>query len=280
MINETLTDWISSGLTRICREEGSDNRLIIQGDRGYIVARADSEENDLHLFCAAGRALDRELSTEESQRLYDSGFRRENGARCYQRKITHHGERELEEISEELSLLMREIYATSIELIALEERFADRDDFSNPKLIDAMRRLSAARDMSSRQKLYWALVRADLVLALHSPPPSSLRSEIGRAQWIEAGLRSPADISGSVNLRTFQQITGYRSVGVFSSSDYFDQIDPRGTLGIRLPGRLAILLALDQGWDSLLINPWGAVGGELYRNELEAIRDGLARMGW
>ena len=70
----------------------------------------------------------------------------------------------------------------------------------------------------------------------------------------ESGLNNIQHISSSLSLKSFKDITGYRSVAIFTDSDALDLVDPRGVETVILPGRLAIM-ALAQCEDSLLINP-------------------------
>lgn len=277
---DLVREALMGALQRIKSRGGSLNRLTLQGDRGFIVVSGSRDEDEVQVSAAAGRCLDRRLSESEAQRLYELGFRRKNAALPYVRESTIDDRDDLEEMTQELLSLCLELYASSEEAIAIHERFGDRVEVSNPRLIEAMRRLSKERDMSSRQKVYWAVVRSEVLLALSSSPPQSILSDNGHAQWVETGLKEISHISSSVSLRDFKSITNYRSAAIFSDLDALDLIDPRGCDFIKLPGRLAILLALSQNWDSLLINPRSDVGGELYRNELASIRDGLKQMGW
>ena len=269
-----------SALERIHRQGGSLNRVIIQGDQGFIVAKGAQGEDEIKLIAAAGRSLDRRLSEEEAQQLYDLDYRRYNAARPYVKEVSIDGTEEREVLVDELLSLMVSLYASSLNTIAVHEHFGDELEVSNPRLIEAMRRLSKERDLSSRQKMYWAVVRADVLLALDTAPPQSLKSDRGRSQWIESGLKEVSHISDSISLRDFKEITSYRSAAIFTDLTALEQVDPRGLHYVLLPGRLAVMIALAQGWSSLLINPRSEVGGELYRNELESIRDGLKQLGW
>ena len=275
-----LREAMRGALDRVTSRGGSWNRVVVQGDRGFMVVRGARDDEDVEIIAAAGRALERRLSEQEAQHLYDLGYRRYNAARPYVREASIDCGDVRETITDELIELTLELYASSADTVAVHERYDDLVDVENPRLIEAMRRLSKARDMSSRQKLYWAVVRADVLLALDAPPPKSLKSDSGHMQWVETGLKEIEHISSSVNILDFKEVTSYNSAAIFSDLKSLEQVDPRGLHFIRLPGRLAIMLALAQGWSSLLINPRSDVGGELYRNELESILDGLKQLGW
>ena len=275
-----LQTEVEGALKRIITSGGSDNRITIQGDQGFIVVKGACDEEDVEVLLASGRTLNRQLEDQAAQRLYDHGFRRKTAALPFT-KLFCIDEDELREALAHLLIdLVYPIYASDISKVSLHERFADRSSTENNRLIEAMKRLSKKRDMSSRQKLYWAVVRSQVLLALDSPPPKSLKTERGLQQWIESGLNDIQHVSSSLSIKNFKEITAYRSVAIFTDPDALDLIDPRGIESIVLPGRLAIMLALAQSWDSLLINPRSAVGGELYKNELQSILEGLERMGW
>ena len=203
-----LLEAVLGGLERITQIGGSDNRLVLQGDRGFIMVRGEQGEDDVKVLAAAGRVLDRTLEESEAQRLYEAGFRRKTAALCFKKEIYLEGQAERQTLSEELIDLCLSTYASGVDKLSVRERFGEAHSNANPRVIEAMKRLSKQRDMPSRQKVYWAIIRADVLLALSSPPPASLKSPNGRQQWIEAGLNDIKQISSSVNLKVFKEITG------------------------------------------------------------------------
>jgi hypothetical protein len=277
---ERLITGVTQALSRLTSEGGTDNRLVIQGDRGYILLIGEMGEDDVVIKAAAGRSLDRLLDEDEVEKLYHADFRRKNAALPFERTVTISSEERRVQLAQELVALFNELYTSHLSVGSVRERLGDRIELSNHRLTESMRRLSTQRDMSSRQKVYWGVVRSDVLLALSEPPPKSLTQERGRIQWVEAGSEEITTISDSITLQSFKEVTGYRSASIFSDLAAFEAADPRGINWVRLPGRLAISLVLAQGWDSLIINPHNSVGGELYRNELTSIMEGLERVGW
>lgn len=269
-----------SALKQIITSGGSDNRLTLQGDRGFIVIKGARDEEDVEVLTASGRSLKKQLDEQQAQSLYELGFRRKTAALPFKKAFCIDESEEREKLTNLLIDLMCTIYASSASQISLQERFADHVPVENQRLIEAMKRLSKDRDMSSRQKLYWAVVRSQVLLALDCSAPKSLKNERGLQQWIETGLKDVNHVSSSLSLKSFKDMTGYQSMSIFTDQDALDLVDPRGIDAIVLPGRLAIMLALAQSWDSLLINPRSQVGGELYKNELQSIIEGLKNMGW
>lgn len=287
-MNQTRSDELQSSikltlielLHQAAQTNASDHRVILQGDRGYLVVKSGSALSEPLVIAAAGRALKRKLDESEAQRLYDAHFRRKNAALSFERTAKLDSSAEREALATELLALATELYCDQPNTLTCTARTLPHAETPNKKLVDAIRTLSVKRDMPSRQKVYWAVLRAEVWLALAEPPPSELTKERGRASWVEAGLRDITHVQHTVTPRDFKEITGYRSLGIFSDQEALELVDPRGVYRVALTGRLAIELAHAQGWDSLLINPRSAVGGELYKNELTSIIDGLARMGW
>jgi hypothetical protein len=279
-VRALLLEAIVGGLERVTRLGGACNRLIIQGDQGFVVVRGVCDDEEVEVIAAAGRQLERKLSEAEAQQLYEVGFRRKTAALCWTKSTYLESSADREKIGEEILETTLSIYASKADVVSVHERFGDAYQNANPRVINAMRRLSKDRDMPSRQKVYWAIVRADVLLALDKAPPPSLNKESDRTRWVSAGLADISQVSSSVSLKSFKSITGYRSASIFTDPEALELIDPRGVNAILVPGRLALMLALEQGWDSLLINPRSEVGGELYRNELQSIHDGLKQLGW
>ena len=271
---------LEGALKRIITSGGSDNRITLQGDQGFIVIKGACDEEDVEVLVASGRTLKGQLDEAEAQRLYVQGFRRKTAALPFQKFFCVDEQEQREALTELLIDLICSIYNNEPSTISIRERFSDRATIENNRLIEAMKQLSKKRDMSSRQKVYWAVVRSQVLLALDQPAPKSLKTDRGLQQWIESGLNNIEHISSSLSLKSFKDITGYRSIAIFTDSDALDLVDPRGIETVVLPGRLAIMLALSQSWDSLLINPRSDVGGELYKNELQSIVEGLEKIGW
>lgn len=275
-----LQTELEGALKRMISSGGSDNRITLQGGQGFIVIKGACDEEDVEVLIASGRTLNRQLDEADAQRLHVQGFRRKTAALPFQKLFCVDEHEQREALTELLIDLICSVYDNEISKISIREHFSDRIITDNNRLIEAMKTLSKKRDMSSRQKVYWAVVRSQVLLALDKSAPKSLKTDRGLQQWIESGLDDIQHISSSLSLKSFKDITGYRSMAIFTDSNALDLVDPRGVETVVLPGRLAIMLALAQSWDSLLINPRSDVGGELYKNELQSIVEGLEKMGW
>ena len=275
-----LQTELEGALKRMITSGGSDNRITLQGNHGFIVIKGARDEEDVEVLIASGRTLNRQLDEADAQHLYVQGFRRKTAALPFQKLFCIDEQEKREALTELLIDLVCSIYPNEASKISIHERFSDRPFTENNRLIEAMKRLSKKRDMPSRQKVYWAVVRSQVLLALEKTAPKGLKTDQGLQQWIESGLNDIQHVSSSLSIKSFKEITGYRSIAVFTDNDALDLVDPRGIETVVLPGRLAIMLALSQSWDSLLINPRSDVGGELYKNELQSIIEGLKKMGW
>lgn len=277
---EELCMMLSDLLETAYRTGGDHNRIILQGDRGYLALSSSCGESEAELILAAGRSLTQSLTEEEAQKLYDQGFRRKSAAHPFVRTVNMGDQASREALVQEILNFAHPLYLSHWREGNIESRLGDRPELQSGRLVESMRKLSKLRDMSSRQKMYWSVIRTEVLLALNEAPPKSLAKERGRTQWVESGLTDVESISSSIRPRSFKDLTGYQSAAIFSDIESFEHIDPRGIYWVQIPGRLAISLTLAWGWDSLLINPHGKIGGELYRNELSSIVEGLKQQGW
>ena len=123
--------------------------------------------------------------------------------------------------------------------------------------------------MRLRQKFYWSFVRAEFLLALDRPAPS--------LNPLLNGIDQANALASQLSYHIFKEITPYRSAAVFSEMNTMLNYDPRGFDFIKLSGRTIAALMVSDKLDSLLINPRGQIGGELYRNELDSIDEAMRR---
>ena len=243
-------------------EGGGDNRLVMQGDRGYMVVEGEQGGDRYTVQAAVGRAISRELDPSDAQNLYSQGFRRPTAASLYKRS---YGSDELDTLLKISEQAMSQIYLSQPEdpnLLQLNLKLGDRDDLSNERLLRAIEKLSKVRNMSARQKLYWAFVKATLLLAVDSDVPEF------------EGIPRRALI-GRINYMSFKEITSYHSVGVFTDEESAMKYDPRGLRVYKISGRDLAALCVADKVDSILINPRGHIGGELYRNEILSIDEAM-----
>ena len=117
------------------------------------------------------------------------------------------------------------------------------EQVENDRLMGAMRRVSKERTMDARQSVYRALIRAELLVPVQD-----------NGDMIQMGT------------------LGDRPVyAVFTDWSALRHWDPRGHRFKKVKGSPYFLGLAETDAGSVLINPQGLVGGELYRNEILAI---------
>ncbi len=131
----------------------------------------------------------------------------------------------------------------------VREQPGDRLRLKNGALLDGMRTLAQARDMSTRQGVYLLLVRAHLALLVQGDRPHAV------------------------------EVTGGAPIyAVFTDWSALDAFDPRIQPHRVMPGHELFPHLAAHEIGGLLINPGGRVGGELYRHEVLTVCDGIRRM--
>ena len=227
-------------LEALRNEGGSGNRLVVSMGPAWFVLMGARSEPALRCEAVARAWLpDRvPLGPEQVNRLRQSGFALEGQPRLLSKTYAECAA----EIAEELVALFASVYGqTGVPELALF--LGDLESVDNPQLMEAMRRASKERSMEARQGVYRALIRAQLLV--------------------------PVDAQGEmIQMGTL----GDRPVfAVFSDWVSLRHWDPRGHLFRKAPGATFFqgLAQTDAG--SVLINPQGQIGGELYRNEILAI---------
>lgn len=127
----------------------------------------------------------------------------------------------------------------------------------NPRLVEAMRTVARAADVASRQALYAALANGQLVVPID-------RATLGGAPEDHAPLQV-ADFEGGPVLAIFSDVDAlrrWRHAGhpwaCVHGVDFFNHAHRVEATTVQ-------------------VNPDGEIGGELYRNEVDAIVEGIRR---
>ena len=248
-------DEIGDALARLVSEGGDDNRLVVSSGPAWLLYTA--AKGDTAIRCAAAAASflpkDRRLTLEAVHLLRRAGFANRPGSKTLQRTYPLPDGAEAGNapgrIADDGLTDLREVYRADFESepVALSLHLAQRDLTENPKLIEAIRKLSKQRDGASRQAMYRQMIRATFLLPVD-----------------ETGAPVPMG-----------ELMGFPVFGVFTDADCLFGWDPRVTRYERLHGRVLFPRMARTGLGSLLINPKGKVGGELYRNEVEMLADAI-----
>lgn len=237
------------------REGGDDNRLVVSSGPAWLLYCGSAGAPEIRCSAAAASFLptDRRLTLEAVQLLRRAGFANAPGSKNLQRTYSLADLAARPEtphrIADDGLTVLREVYKADLERepVGLRLHLGARDGTENPKLIEAIRRLSKQRDGASRQAMYRQMIRATFLL--------------------------PVDDEGGPE--PMGELMGFPVFGVFTDADSLQGWDPRATRYERLHGRVLFPRLARTGLGSLLINPKGKVGGELYRNEVEMLADAI-----
>lgn len=264
---------LSSLLKTLTSTKARDSTLrrwvVCRGGRGFISVSATERASHLALRAAAGRSLDRRLQPGEVELLYGLGLKQKSVADPFFAAFPAQTEAERRTLSALIEQLMERLYVEEgarPECTLYEAQVPSLDD---QPLVEAMRHVSKERSHSARQRLYWAFVRGQHLLALQGEPTARALGPLERPEELINALKGR-------ELEEYSQITGYRSAAVFSTWEGALRCHPDGRHVVEVRGRALLPLLLSRGVASLLINPRGSVGGELYRNELSSMEEAMS----
>lgn len=239
-------------LSALLSAGGSRNRLVLSagdawlalsGEKGGHAIECEAATND-HLPAAA------RLSDDKRRALIAAGFTPIKHSSRMRRIYGMDGEGRADEVAGILTGLLADIYGQSRWQASAWS--GSPPEISNPQIIQQMRRLSQTRSHPDRLELYRRLLRADLLMVVESE-----------------GSNKPAVIG---------DLAGFSVYGVFTDLKSALYHDPRGLPLRVIPGRQLFPMLVQLNAGSLRLNPDAVVGGELYRNELDAIAGASRRM--
>ncbi len=233
---------------------GDANRLRISHGDYYMLVFGEQGSTEVEVEVVANRFLPRpaHLTSGRLEVVTQKGFsatvrNRANLQRCYDLADQDAGGGLIGEV---VDIFQRAFGCDDLGAATLDLQLQDRDPTKNPELLRAMKRLARLRDHSARQQVYRALLVADLLLLVadetHSP-------------------------------HKVEELSGFPVFAVFTDYTALRMWQPLGFRYHKIRGydlfpRLAAL-----GIGSLLINPKGNIGGELYRNEVDGLANAAAR---
>lgn len=140
----------------------------------------------------------------------------------------------------------------------------EQKDPSNPRLVEAMRRVGQADGPEARRTLYHELLTCTLMVPTAGAKPEP--TEPGR--WTTLSEDMHADI---VSIRDGEGEVAFLA---FTDTDALRAWQPEGSACLGLPGRALFALALEHGLDGIWLNPAGPFAGKVTRRELEMLVKG------
>lgn len=240
---------LDAALKRLRIEGGPANRLVVESPGGWIAVWGPRDADEWTVVVSAGRQMPEgvRLSAERAQILYDQGFRQRTAAAPYRQTIS------AGPLAAHVLSLFDEVLETPAD--SFEVRLGDAPTVENLTVIERMRTLAADRSPRARTRLYHGLVKANLLVATEQMP-------------------------GDVNtpLRVFGKLGTLPVVAAYTDWEAATAHDARGPHVLPMNGIDLFPLLVARKVGSLLINPAGPVGGELYKNELWSVAEGCKRL--
>lgn len=240
-------------LARLHTEGGSANRLVLHHAHGWVLVTAMPGSAKATIQVADGRHRRVDLPEALQVELQAAGFRRRSAADPW---VAERAAADTERIAGEVGALVERHFG-AIDRVDLQLGHAPRLD--NAALHERMRAASEVRDLPTRNRLYHGLVRARFVVPLTTPAPTP-------------------GIGSELALRPAGELQGEPVVALFTDWEALVRFDPCGLPVAVLPGLDVFPVLASRRVASVLINPLGGLGGELYRHEIETIAEGCRRL--
>lgn len=232
---------LSAALLRLTEEGGTGNRLVVRGGRAWFVFHGARGGEEIRSEAAAKHYLGKDfpLSLNDVGLIRRAGFAQVPRFKTLQRVDAAD---QVVEIAARTLALMESAYKHAGPL-QLSLHLGDLEQTDNPSLLEAIRGAAGKRTPEARNALYRALLRATFLLRVD---PQGQPQPVGKLQ-------------------------SWDVFAAFSSLDALRLYAPTVDSFQVLPGRRLFPALLDLKVGSLLIDPGGRLGGELYRNELETL---------
>lgn len=249
-------DALVSHLEQLSTAGGADNRLVVASRDYYMVFHGKRGAPELMGEAVTNFYLPRaaELTTGRLGQLAARGYRERPNRNNLYRMLRPQGPGDLRSFAEEVLAVFAGAYGVEAGAAAeFELQLGDGEPLRNPELLRLMRLLSERRDWDTRRALYSALLDATLLVPID---PDAVTVD------------EPLEVD---RLGKFPVIAGFTDIASLRLWR------PRGAPYRATPVRDLVPRAVERRVGSLLINPRGNVGGELYLNELESLDGALKR---
>lgn len=248
----TLTrDTLADSLRRLTSDGGAENRLVVSAGAYYLIFHGRAGSPEITIEAATNFYLQGAdaLTPARARVLGERGFAERSGRNNAYREVRAADGEALGRVADDALRIFAAAYgAPEGAAVELELQLGDPDPTANPELMRAMRALAVQRDMEARQRVYVAVMKGSFLVPGAPGEP-----------------------------RVVDRLSGLPVFAAFTDAASLRLWEPRGCPAEHVPGGVLVPLAVERGVGSLLINPRGNVGGELYINELRAIAEALAR---
>ena len=243
-------------LEQLTQTGGADNRLVVASRDYYMIFHGKRGAPELVGEAVSNFYLPRpaELTPGRLGLLTARGYRERPNRNNLYRNLKVQDAAELRSYADEVMDLFARAYGVDAgEPAEFDLQLGEPEQLKNPELIRLMRLLSEKRDWDTRRALYTALLNATMLVPID---PDAVTVD------------EPLEVD---RLGKFPVIAAFTDIGSLRLWR------PRGAPYRATPMHELVPRAVTRRVGSLLINPRGNVGGELYINELESLDGALKR---
>lgn len=253
----TLTrDNLVNALQQLTAEGGADNRLVVAAGAYFVVVHGRRGAPEL-LCEAVGNVYlqgPAQLTPARERVLESRGFRERSGKNNLYRDVRAEGPEALARLADDLVALFAHAYGISEgDQAQFDLQLGELETTRNPDLLRAMKVLAIRRDMDARHRVYVSVMNGTFLVPTDPGAPTA---------------DEPA---------TVDRLGAFPVIAAFTDIDSLRLWQPKGWPFVTISGARLVPLAVARRVGSLLINPRGNIGGELYINELESIEGALRK---
>lgn len=259
--HEATAQQLAASVEELFRGGERARRLVVRAGPVWQVLSTRREAKGKGLRHAATKSSrlpdSHKLDATRAMGMRELGFEKVGGHADWFRDLERAHVGAALELARELVYVARGLYRAS-EQLALDLEIDDREHPENPELLEAMRKIAKPGFAEAdRHAMYNAMANATFLVAVDPAATAATDPE-------DALLR----------------VGELRAQPVFAAFTDFDALRAFAPLEREyLPFHGSELFALleEKGAASVLINPEGSVGGELYRHEIAALAEGVRR---
>ena len=244
----------SSGLAPV-----SDNRLIVASRDYYMVFSAQPDDPAVQVEAVSNFYLPTAaaLTPGRLAQLSQRGYRERPDRNNLYRSVSPQTDAALHGFAAEVLEVFGKAYGVDAGSPAeFDLQLGPAESVRNPDIIKLMRTLSLKRDWDARRALYSALLGSTMLIP------------------IDPELLAHEDVIEPIEV---DRLGKFPVIAAFTDIDSLRLWRPRGAPYRAIAVTELVPQAVARRVGSLLINPKGVVGGELYINELESMNDALKR---
>jgi hypothetical protein len=249
-------DALVQHLEQLTQTGGADNRLVVASRDYYMIFHGKRGAPELVGEAVNNFYLPRaaELSPGRLGQLAARGYRERPNRNNLYRSLKVQDGAELRAFADEVLELFARAYGVEAgEAAEFELQLGEPEPLRNPELIRLMRLLSEKRDWDTRRALYTALLSATMLVPVDP------------------------EADGADEALEVDRLGKFPVIAAFTDITSLRLWQPRGASYRNLAVSDLVPRAVARRVGSLLINPKGMVGGELYLNELESLDGALKR---